>query len=60
MDRPTGHDGYQAFWWPLPTYNEQGKQVGLENNQGSFGEYEPAFDEQMEAIVDINGICESE
>jgi hypothetical protein len=42
-----------AFGWLLRSYNKQGKQVELEHNQGCLGEFETAFDGEMEAIADI-------
>jgi hypothetical protein len=37
----------------LRGYNKQGKLVELEHNQGCLGEFETAFDGEMEAITDI-------
>jgi hypothetical protein len=37
----------------LRSYNKPSKQVGLEPNQGFFGEYETAFDREMVPIADI-------
>jgi hypothetical protein len=42
-----------AFWWSLRIYNKQGKRVELEHNQGCLGEFETAFDREMETIADI-------
>jgi hypothetical protein len=42
-----------AFGWSLRGYNDQGKEVELECNKGSLGEFETAFDGEMEAIADI-------
>jgi ribonuclease HI len=42
-----------AFGWSLRGYNDQGKEVELDCNKGSLGEFETAFDGEMEAIADI-------
>jgi hypothetical protein len=42
-----------AFGWSLWGYNDQGKEVELDCNKGSLGEFETAFDGEMEAIADI-------
>jgi ribonuclease HI len=42
-----------AFGWSLRGYNDQGKEVELDCNNGSLGEFETAFDREMEAIADI-------
>jgi hypothetical protein len=42
-----------AFGWSLRGYNDQGKDVELDCNKGSLGEFETAFDGEMEAISDI-------
>jgi ribonuclease HI len=56
-----GHHGWTdgsrresaAFGWSLPGYNKQGKTVELVHNKGCLGQYETAFDCEMEAIADI-------
>jgi hypothetical protein len=42
-----------AFRWSLRAYNDQGKQVEVEHNKGCLGEFETAFDGEMEAIANI-------
>jgi hypothetical protein len=42
-----------AFGWSLRGYNDQGKQTELECNKGCLGEFEAAFDGEIEAIADI-------
>jgi ribonuclease HI len=42
-----------TFGWSLLGYNDQGKEVELDCNKGSLGEFETAFDGEMEAIADI-------
>jgi ribonuclease HI len=42
-----------AFGWSLRGCDGQGKQVELECNKGCLGEFETAFDGEMEAIADI-------
>jgi hypothetical protein len=37
----------------LRGYNDQGKQVELDCNKGCLGEFETAFDGEMEVIADI-------
>jgi ribonuclease HI len=56
-----GHHGWTdgsrresaAFGWSLRGYNKQGKTVELVHNKGCLGQYETAFDGEMEAIADI-------
>jgi hypothetical protein len=48
-----------AFGWSLRSYNKQGKQVELEHNQGCLGEFETAFDGEMEAIADMMGFVDA-
>jgi hypothetical protein len=42
-----------AFWWSHRGYNDQGKEVESDCNTGSLGEFETAFDGEMEAIADV-------
>jgi hypothetical protein len=42
-----------AFGWSLRGYNDQWKEVELDWNKGSRGEFETAFDREMEAIADF-------
>jgi hypothetical protein len=42
-----------AFGWSLRGYNDQGKEVELDCNKVSLGQFETAFDGEMEAIADI-------
>jgi hypothetical protein len=42
-----------AFGWPLRGYNTQGKTMELVHNKGCLGQYETAFEGEMEAIADI-------
>jgi hypothetical protein len=42
-----------VFGWSLWGYNDQGKQVELDCNKGCLGEFETAFDGEMEAIADV-------
>jgi ribonuclease HI len=42
-----------AFGWSRPGYNDRGKEVELDCNKESLGEFETAFDGEMEAIADI-------
>jgi ribonuclease HI len=42
-----------AFGWSLRGYNDQGKEVQLDCNKGSLGEFETTFDGEMETIADI-------
>jgi hypothetical protein len=42
-----------AIDWSLRSYNKQGKQIELEHNQGCLGEFETAFDGEIEAIAGI-------
>jgi hypothetical protein len=42
-----------ACGWSRRGYNDQGKEVELDCNKGSLGEFETAFDGEMEAIADI-------
>jgi ribonuclease HI len=42
-----------AFGWSLRGYNDQGKEVELDCNTASLGEFETVFDGEMEAIADI-------
>jgi hypothetical protein len=42
-----------AFGWSLRGYNDQGKEVELECNKGCLGEFETAFDGEMDSIADI-------
>jgi hypothetical protein len=56
-----GHHGWTngsrgesaALGWSLRGYSKQGKTVELVHNQGCLGQYETAFDDEMEAIADI-------
>jgi hypothetical protein len=40
-----------AFGWSLRGYNDQGKEVELDCNKGSLGEFETAFDGEMDRTV---------
>jgi hypothetical protein len=42
-----------AFGWSLRGYNMKGKPVELMHNKGCLGQYETAFDGEVEAIADI-------
>jgi hypothetical protein len=42
-----------VFGWSLHAYNDQGKQVKVEYNKGCLGEFETAFDGEVEAIANI-------
>jgi hypothetical protein len=42
-----------VFGWTLQGYNDQGKEVELDCNKGSLGEFDTALDRDMEAIADI-------
>jgi hypothetical protein len=44
---------FAAFGWSLRGYNDQGEQLELDCNKGCLGEFETAFDREMEAIADI-------
>jgi hypothetical protein len=56
-----GHHGWTdgsrresaAFGWSLWGYDKQGKTVELVHNKVCLGQYETAFDGEMEAIADI-------
>jgi ribonuclease HI len=56
-----GHHGWTdgsrresaAIGWSLRGYNKQDKTVELVHNKGCLGQYETAFDGEMEAIADI-------
>jgi ribonuclease HI len=42
-----------AFGWSLRVYNDKGKEVEVENNKGCLGEFETAFDGEVEAIANL-------
>jgi hypothetical protein len=44
---------YAAFGWSLQLHKGRGKQVEVNYNNGSLGEFETAFDGEMEAIANI-------
>jgi ribonuclease HI len=44
---------YAAFGWSLQLHKGRGKQVEIDYNNGSLGEFETAFDGEMEAIANI-------
>jgi hypothetical protein len=44
---------YAAFGWSLQLHKGRGKQVETDYNNGSLGEFETAFDGEMEAIANI-------
>jgi ribonuclease HI len=44
---------YAAVGWSLQLYKGRGKQVEVNYNNGSLGEFETAFDGEMEAIANI-------
>jgi hypothetical protein len=42
-----------AFGWSLRAYNDQGKQVEVENNKECLGEFGTAFGGEVEAIANL-------
>jgi hypothetical protein len=42
-----------ALGWSHRGYNDPGKEVELDCNKGSLGDFEPTFDGEMEAMADI-------
>jgi hypothetical protein len=42
-----------AFGWSLRIYNDKGKEVEVENNKGYLGEFQKAFDGEVEAIANL-------
>jgi hypothetical protein len=42
-----------AFGQSLHAYNDQGKQEEVEYNKGCLGEFETAFDGEVEAIANL-------
>jgi hypothetical protein len=44
---------YAAFGWSLQLHKGRGKQVEVDYNNGSLGEFETAFNGEMEAIANI-------
>jgi hypothetical protein len=44
---------YAAFGWSLQLHKGGGKQVEVIYNNGSLGEFETAFDGEIEAIANI-------
>jgi hypothetical protein len=42
-----------GFGWTLRQHNHQGKDIELESNKGCLGEFETAFDGEVEAIADL-------
>jgi hypothetical protein len=41
------------FGWALQLHKGKGKQVEVDHNNGSLGEFETAFDRETEAITNI-------